>query len=1001
MSRKLVALLLGMALLACACSTNKESSSQPPNFKASIVNPAFAKADSLLWWARYDSALAVLMKAKHSLEAVIADSATTEGWRELVRCYVHIGDVLRQKYDFAESQNYFENALPLGLSKLAENDAAVVECYVGKGHLHFDRSQYPAALQNFNQAFKIADPILSADDPLRARIYYGLGMYYWKMHYYETALDYHTRALKIRQNFFGELNAETAESYRMVGRSYWYSFDNDQALLYLYKALNCASSLWGETNPFCALVYTNIGMLYRNKMEFQKAISHFNWALEMGLPFWGENHFDTANLYYCLGFALMGSGNLDSSLPYLLKSLELRQKILGDKHFEVAASYTILGLFYGKKCRFDLAREYHFKSLEINLDLLDDRHTNVLGTYSSIAQEYLKRNEFDRALEYFDKAITSEIRVQSSESLNNISVLNQGRNRYNLMNRLSHKARAHVGRYHLQSHNLPDLHNALLSFIFYSRVIDDIQVRFRADGSKYRVGELARQEYINAIRVALTLFRETGEQQYLHTGFFFAEKSKNPVLLQSIFDAQAKELSAIPDSLLAQGYRLRTEMAYYEQKLVENQKDSSEVAVWRDRRFNTQEQLVNLQRNLERGFPEYSKLKSQIEVVSVEQVQSDLLDENTTLLEYVVAEDSLLIFVLSRDKLEVKTVPKSPTMGVEVERLAWSIVTHNFNDYVRAGHELYRQLIDPIAERIDAKNLIIVPDGQLSTVPFEAFLSREVSPEATEDYSCLPYMLNTNSISYAYSATLLHETQMGNHDLPDNDYVAFAPIFQDGIPAKSRGYNFFQQNAGTNSSVRLTGQLLHSKKEAVGILELFTKTYSLLERWLSNKSRVYLGNDATEKNFKSLKLSLYRYLHFATHGFSNDENPDLSGLVLAQDGSAQEDNVLRLNEIYNLKLQAELVVLSACETALGRIITGEGIIGLVRGFLYAGAQNLLVSQWQVSDAATADLMIAFYAEMLNAESKADAIRQAKLALMQSSPEYAKPFYWASFVLIGR
>ncbi len=985
-----IVILFSMIVFGWAdCTREPPPSNQLAESQPSFADSYFAKADSLLWWARYDSALAVLMDAKAALETAAADSTTTQQWRELVRCYVRIGDVLRQKYEFDKAQSYLEKALSLGLGKLGENDAAVIECYLGKGHLHFDRSQYPAALENFNQALKIADPILGANDPLRARVYYGLGMYYWKLHYYESALDYHTRALEIRRNAFGEMHPETAESYRMVGRSYWYLYDSDQALLYFTRALECGRQLWGDTNPFTAVVHTNFSMAYLNKVEYRGALDHLYRALEIGLPFWGEKHFDTANLYYCLGFTFWKLGDLDSSLPYLQKSLKIRREILGENHFEVAASYTILGLFYSKKGRFDLALEYHLKALEIYLALLDDRHTSVLGTYTYIAYEYLEQNNFDRALEYFEKAITSEIPLQSSESINNISVLKQGRNRYNLLSRLRGKARAYAQGYHSQSHNLQDLQNSLLTYLFYSRVIDDLQVRFRADGSKYRVGELARQEYINAIRVALALFRETRDQQSLHQAFFFAEKSKSSVLLQSVAEARAKELSAIPDSILDREYRLRTELAYCEQKLFEDQNDSVKAANWRDRQFKINEDLVNLQRRLERDFPEYLKLKSQIEVVSVEQVQRDLLDEKTALVEYVAAEDSLFIFVISQTGLEVKVVPKSPSLGMEVERFREAIITQNFGEYVWSAHQLYRQLVEPVAERI------------------------AVSPQETEDYSCLPYLLNTNSISYAYSATLLHETQMSKRDLPENDYIAFAPIFKDGIPTETRGYYFFHQNARNVAavgarrnvplpeSVRLTGQLLYSEKEAVGILELFTKTYGLLERWFRNKSRVYLGDNATERNFKNLELWLYRYLHLATHGFSTDENPELCGLVLAQDGSVQEDNVLRLIEIYNLKLQAELVVLSACETALGKMITGEGVIGLVRGFLYAGAQNLLVSQWQVSDAATADLMIEFYNAMLSGASKTDAIRRAKLTLMDSNPEYAKPYYWSSFVLIGR
>jgi CHAT domain-containing protein len=148
-------------------------------------------------------------------------------------------------------------------------------------------------------------------------------------------------------------------------------------------------------------------------------------------------------------------------------------------------------------------------------------------------------------------------------------------------------------------------------------------------------------------------------------------------------------------------------------------------------------------------------------------------------------------------------------------------------------------------------------------------------------------------------------------------------------------------------------------------------------------------------------LGDYRYLHFATHGIVNAANPTLSGLAFEQDTSSTDDGILHLGEVYNLSLNADLVVLSACETGLGQIAKGEGIIGLTRGFLYAGASNLLVSLWQVNDATTSNLMLDFYGQMLEGSSKPQALREAKLQMIRRHYEYAKPYFWSPFILIGR
>jgi len=320
----------------------------------------------------------------------------------------------------------------------------------------------------------------------------------------------------------------------------------------------------------------------------------------------------------------------------------------------------------------------------------------------------------------------------------------------------------------------------------------------------------------------------------------------------------------------------------------------------------------------------------------------------------------------------------------ELQRLRRAIAEQDFASYARSAHRLYRLLLAPVEDRFAGRDLVIVPDGPLSTVPFEVLLKREVIPDT--DPRELPSVLKDHAVSYAYSATVLLQglrRHMGAS--PSDEFVAFAPVFAEGVahPADS------------------PRPLPASRKEATDVRELFARRQGLFGGWLSGRSRVYLGKDATESRLKSGGLERYRYVHLATHGIVNEEHPGLSRLLLMPEAGSPEDGVLHLGEIYNLRLNADLVVLSACETGRGRIARGEGIIGLTRGFLYAGAKSLLVSLWPVSDAATSGLVVDFYEELLGGRSKAQALREAKLRTMARNPEYAKPYYWSSLVLVGQ
>lgn len=165
--------------------------------------------------------------------------------------------------------------------------------------------------------------------------------------------------------------------------------------------------------------------------------------------------------------------------------------------------------------------------------------------------------------------------------------------------------------------------------------------------------------------------------------------------------------------------------------------------------------------------------------------------------------------------------------------------------------------------------------------------------------------------------------------------------------------------------------------------------------------KIYLGSNATESSVKLEKLTEYKRLHFATHAVLDEQTPARSGIVLSLVNTGKEDGILRASEIFNLELDADLVVLSACQTGLGKLIRGEGMVGLTRAFLYAGSSRVLVSLWQVNDLATAEFMTIFYQKMKLGHPPSLAHREAKLAMIHSgAPAYQHPFFWTPFVLVG-
>ena len=304
-----------------------------------------------------------------------------------------------------------------------------------------------------------------------------------------------------------------------------------------------------------------------------------------------------------------------------------------------------------------------------------------------------------------------------------------------------------------------------------------------------------------------------------------------------------------------------------------------------------------------------------------------------------------------------------------------------------------------------------MPDGSLSIIPFEALLTSDYAGNI-EDYKNYPFLVNRYNISYSYSANLVCKTFPKSNASPVgftnmNDWLAMAPVFDN---TQSKGeiittralqedlVKLKQDSLMTTRSMFTGGYISPLPGTATETQEIF----NLYEN-KNMKAKILLHNDANEEFVKEGGLENYKVLHFATHGFINSERPDLSGILLAQDTTGGQDGILFSNEIYNLKLNADLVLLSACETGLGKNSEGEGIIGLTRALLYAGAKNIIVSLWQVADESTADLMVNFYEKILENQhnlSYSECLRLAKIKMIREG-KFSHPLYWSPFILIGK
>jgi len=387
------------------------------------------------------------------------------------------------------------------------------------------------------------------------------------------------------------------------------------------------------------------------------------------------------------------------------------------------------------------------------------------------------------------------------------------------------------------------------------------------------------------------------------------------------------------------------------------------------------------------------------------------LDEDTILLQYSLGEDNSYLWAVTKDSLTSYQLPPRD----EIETLArrfynlLQIPGYEFNhsrgiakvvprDNLNSVAQLSELLFGQVAEQLTKKRIVVVADGALQYIPFAAL----ATPETADTDTPIPLINQYELVNLPSSSTLgiIRDQINGRQEAPKQLAILADPVFTNNdnrlknVPSREMKVNLNQ--ASLNRSIRVSeinlSRLPGTRTEAEAILNLVSP---------ETQTNAF-DFEANHDFINNPQLRNYQIIHLATHGILNSEAPELSGVVLSlvdKQGNPQ-NGFLRLHDIFNLNLPAELVVLSACQTGLGEEIRGEGLVGLTRGFMYAGAPRLVVSLWNVDDAATAEFMTRFYQLMLNDGLKpAQALRETQLQ-MQRETQWKSPYYWAAFTLQG-
>jgi CHAT domain-containing protein len=858
-------------------------------------------------------------------------------------------------------------------------------------------------------------------------------------------VEYHRGGILSSLEFFKKAEAlqrgvndkrDLAENLLDIGASYCDLSRYEESITYLNESLRISQQLGDKHGQGLALVA--IGRMYGRQGHYQEALNAFQQALELIQPL-GDLTWIAAvvagigSVYDCMG-------DLDQTISYWNRSLELFRKAKNTiAEIDVLLQIGNVLLAAGET---DLAQVRIEEAAALTKNISNPGLEGSALHYMGVL--YWKRGEPARALENY--AIASQLYekakdLQSSAELN----VSQGQ-AYEDLGKTAEAFKNYQQAIEFAQRAQDRLMEASARYLL-ARVLANegnrtaaLQQIESAVGlaESLRGGVYSRQmrtSYVDStyryygLKIELLMRMEqekpgTGGK----TAFETSEGARARSLLDSLSEARIDIRQGIDAALLENERKLRGQLNFkidHLMRLASNGKDR-EKALENEREIeNLAAQLDRTQAEIRSKSPHYAAL-TQPEPLRLDAIQRRLLDPDTLLLEYSLGDERSFVWLVSTEGCLAFTLPARKEIeaaAVSLYRLLtarlqqpegdigkyMSLVKESRSRYWQEARRLSQLVLSPLAGKLAQKRLLIVSDGALQYIPFSALPDPEIDGEP------VPLVVG-HEIVHLPSASALDVLRTATeHRKPAAGAVVVLadPVFNSddsrvGGRDSSPGKKPETRSAKVPELGIESGMAMKSSWDRGGklilprLMSTRREADAILSEARAGTTLAALGFDASRELAVSGKLTNYRYVHFATHAVVDSDHPELSGIFLSMiDRSAKHANgFLNLNDIYNNRLPVEMVVLSACNTALGRNLRGEGFVGFVSGFFYAGAKRVLASLWKVDDEATMALMTRFYRKIFQEQkSPASALRQAQIE-MWNEKRWSEPFFWAAFTLQG-
>ncbi len=938
--------------------------------------------------------------------------------------------ILFSEGDYKMAYNYAQFGRKKALAELGNKDSIYANFTSNFALINKKFGNYQIAEKLYDEAAKLMASILGEEhlDYLTtinnlANLNKHMGYYDKADSLYKNILDKQAKSSGKNQQIYITLLNNLASLYQETGQY-------NEAEPLLLESLAIRTDL-GKQNPIYAIALNNLGFLYYKMQRYEEAETLFLENLNIRAKTMGKESLAYASSLNNLALLYFEMRRFKESEEFYLETLNTRIRIFGKKNMQYAISMNNLAALYNEQGKYEIAENQVKKSLVAIRHVVGENHDVYANSLNTLAHINFASKDFSNSEANYLKLATINLKTLGknhpnyANSLNNLARLYFEIGQYKKAWNYAHSVIASISPYPLKP-KIDSTQIKLLKFAPYNSnrhlieldkalvCLYDILALKKDTSNKHKqalivdlaihllhrnkIGFLGEKDKLRLLSEShnwmLRSLYILDLNHHFNKAFRNIEFHKSNLLMEANSTNRAYQLAIIPDSLAIKEKNLKNNQRALQAALIKaklsTQKDSIR-GLLNDLHF----QINSLKFLIEDKYPKFAKIKYWDISTTVAELQSTLSNQEA-LIEYVLGDSIVYIFYIANNAKKALKIPiPTDTLRRRIQLFRKSLSDFSqspknmqffkkFQSYIQNANWFYDKLLKPVLRyhNSNINQLIIIPDGELGHLPFESFLTSMPPSPATPIYAKLPYLINKYAISYHSSASLWKE----NNDMPkknnNGQLLAMAA--------------HYANMDSMNSYMRLpVNRRLRAKLNPIPAAKFEVEI-------LANEFKGIFCFDtlATERIFKK-NAKNFGIIHLAMHGMLNKQFPTLSSLFFTEDNDSIENNILQAYEISRLDLNADLVVLSACETGYGRFERGNGIASLARAFMFAGVPSLVVSLWQVDDLATSKIMRKFYENLTNGLNKTDALRQAKLNYIhQAGGINAHPAYWSPFIQIG-